>query len=117
MTIELFPFRYRDARTAKWVHVRYRATVEEIAQRYAVWDITGAPDIRVGKGTMFQPFPFLKQTQMRELLANAPTPEPEIDGDEAALVKLFLGRYVTWCARARHLERIPGAVTLYRSLG
>jgi hypothetical protein len=37
--------------------------------------------------------------------------------DEAALAKLLLGRYVTWCARARHLDRIPGAVALYRSLG
>ena len=55
------------------MHARYRATVEEIQQRYEVWEITGAPDIRVGKGTMFPPFPFLKQTQMRELLANAPT--------------------------------------------
>ncbi len=65
---------------------------------------------------MFQPFPFLKQTQLRELLANAPIPDPEIDADEVALVKLFLGRYVTWCARARHMDRILGAVALYRSL-
>ncbi len=37
MTLELFPFRYRDARTGEWVHARYRATVEEIEQRYKVW--------------------------------------------------------------------------------
>ena len=29
---------------------------------------------------------------------------------EAALAKLVLERYVTWSARARHLDRIPGAV-------
>jgi len=33
-------FRYRDARTKRWVNARYKATQDEIAARYAEWDIT-----------------------------------------------------------------------------
>jgi len=40
-TFEVFPCRYRDARTGKWVNARYKATPAEIAARYAEWTITG----------------------------------------------------------------------------
>ena len=40
-----------------------------------------------------------------------------VTGDERVLVRLFLTRYVTWCARSRREASIPGAVALYRSLG
>lgn len=40
-----------------------------------------------------------------------------IDPEERILVRLFLTRYVTWCARTRREASIPGAVALYRSLG
>ena len=43
MTIELFPFRFRDPLTGKWVRARYLAERKEIAARYAEWEITGAP--------------------------------------------------------------------------
>ena len=33
--LELFPFRYRDPRTGKWVRARYRAERHEIEARYA----------------------------------------------------------------------------------
>ena len=44
--LELFPFRYRDPRTGKWIRARYRAERQEIAQRYAEWEITGLAEIR-----------------------------------------------------------------------
>ena len=41
MTVTLYPFRYRDTRTGRWIKARYKATREEIAARYAEWKITG----------------------------------------------------------------------------
>jgi hypothetical protein len=38
MPIQLFPFRYRERLTGRWVRARYRATREEIATRYAEWE-------------------------------------------------------------------------------
>ena len=44
--LELFPFRYRDPRTGKWVRARYVAELHEIKQRYAEYEIIGPPAIR-----------------------------------------------------------------------
>lgn len=44
--IELFPFRYRDRLTGKWVRARYVAERSEISARYADWEITGPPEVR-----------------------------------------------------------------------
>jgi len=44
--LELFAFRYRDPRTGKWVRGRYLAKWDEIASRYAEWEIIGPADIR-----------------------------------------------------------------------
>ena len=41
MPLELFPFRYRDARTGGWVNARCKGTSEEIATRHAEWEIIG----------------------------------------------------------------------------
>ena len=38
--LELFPFRYRDPLTGKWVKARYRAERDEIAARHAEFEIT-----------------------------------------------------------------------------
>ena len=54
-TIELFPFRYKDARTGKWVKARYKATRDEIAARYAEWEITGAGEVRTPRAGYFNP--------------------------------------------------------------
>jgi hypothetical protein len=54
-TIELFPFRYRDARTGKWVKARYMATRDEIAARYAEWEITGPGEERRPATGYFNP--------------------------------------------------------------
>src|SRR6185369_15895542 len=44
--LELFPFRYRDPRTGKWIRARYVAELHEIKQRYIEWEIIGPPEIR-----------------------------------------------------------------------
>jgi len=45
-TFEVFPFRYRDPRTGKWVRARYKATREDIAARYVEWELTGEGEVR-----------------------------------------------------------------------
>ena len=44
--LELFPFRYRDRLTGKWIRARYVAERHEIAARYAEAEIIGPPEIR-----------------------------------------------------------------------
>jgi len=44
--LELFPFRYRDERTGKWVRARYVAELHEIKARYADFEIIGPAEIR-----------------------------------------------------------------------
>jgi len=46
MRLELFPFRYRDPLTRKWVRARYVAERHVIAERYAEYEIIGPPEIR-----------------------------------------------------------------------
>jgi hypothetical protein len=46
MRLELFPFRYRDPLTGKWVRASYLAERHEIAARYAEWEIIGPPEFR-----------------------------------------------------------------------
>ena len=44
--LELFPFRFRDPRTGKWIRARYVAELHEIAARYSEWEIIGPAEIR-----------------------------------------------------------------------
>ena len=54
--IELYPFRFRDPRTDKWVRARYVAMLAELERRYREWEIIGPAEIRGGTpGRMFQP--------------------------------------------------------------
>lgn len=45
-SFEALPFRYRDARTGKWVRARYEAIPDEIAARYSKWEPTGPGELR-----------------------------------------------------------------------
>jgi len=45
--LELYPFRFRDPLTGKWIRARYVAELHEIKQRYAEWEIIGPQEIRV----------------------------------------------------------------------
>ena len=52
----LHPFRFRDPLSGKWVRARYVAERHEIAARYAVWEITGPPELRQPSGGAFSPW-------------------------------------------------------------
>jgi len=54
--LTLYPFRFRDPVTGKWMKARYRAERGEIAARYAEWEITGVPEIRARGGAAFSPW-------------------------------------------------------------
>ena len=45
-TLQLYPFRFRDRLTGKWVRARHKLQVPELQRRYDEWEITGAPEIR-----------------------------------------------------------------------
>jgi hypothetical protein len=114
MVLKLYPFRFRDAVTRKWVHARYKAEQHEIAARYPPgdWEITGDPELRdVSVGAGFNPLRSMPtQSQSWDAnveLATAPALE------ERFLVSLFLRRYVTWCARTGRFAQMEGARRLY----
>jgi hypothetical protein len=44
--LELYPFRFRDPLTGKWIRARHKLQVPELQRRYAEWELTGAPEIR-----------------------------------------------------------------------
>jgi hypothetical protein len=44
--ITLFPFRYFDLLSRKWIKAHYVATLEELAARYDAFQIVGKPEIR-----------------------------------------------------------------------
>ena len=124
--LELFPFRYRDPVTGKWVRARYRAERCEIALRHAEYEITGPAEIRdVDPGARrFTPhFKPVTNTELR--IAREPPPELQphlatpsaIDASEVFLVQLFLRRYIAWCARHRRFAAMNGAARLHVELG
>jgi len=113
MPRELFPFRFRDSVTGKWVRARYVTEHHEIAARYKEWEIAGAPEIRGdpddGRG-YFRPHPSAVNPA-----ANVER-YPGLDSAEQFLVLLFLRRYVTYCAGRRHFAQMEGAAELIRAL-
>jgi hypothetical protein len=112
MPIELYPFRFRDPLTGKWVRARYVAELHEIAARYAEWEIIGPPEIRTdSQGGSFTPWP-RKPMSVDTNLDQDATP----DRDERRLVLLFLRRYVTYRARRRRCAEMHGAARLYKQL-
>ena len=116
--LELFAFRYRDPRTGKWVRARYRAEREEIAARYAEWEIIGSAEIRDVDPDVrpFTPHKALLDAELRRYSERPPELQPAIDAAEAFLLALFLRRYVTYCARRRRYAAMNGAARLYANL-
>ena len=45
-SLQLYPFRFCDPLSGKWVRARHRVQVPELQRHYADWEITGAPEIR-----------------------------------------------------------------------
>jgi hypothetical protein len=56
------------------------------------------------------------------LITDKPLEQPDlampraIDATERYLVRLFLRRYITWCARRRRFAAMTGAAVLYRGV-
>lgn len=118
MAHTLFPFRFRDPVTGKWVRARYRATPGDIAHRYAAARIDGDGVAPANVSAGFDPFRTAASRASHQPPAEAPL---QIEHDptdelERALVALFLRRYVTWCARRRRYAAMNGAARLLRTL-
>jgi hypothetical protein len=122
MSLELFPFRYRDPRTGRWINARYKATPEEIAARHAEWEITGPAEIRSDIGGAFNPYRIVPHAELRRLQEPAPAINPHlanppaVEVSECTLVGVFLRRYVRYCARRRQFAQMQGAACLYREI-
>ena len=116
--LELFAFRYRDARTGKWVRARYRADPLEIASRYAEWEIIGPAEIRDvdPDARRFTPHRSPLDTALQRHSERPPELQPAIDAAEAFLLAVFLRRYITYCARRRRYAAMNGAARLYANL-
>jgi hypothetical protein len=135
--LELFLFRYRDARTGKWTLARYRAERREIEARYAEFQIVGPPEIREIDRDRRRFSPHVDATQCeagqssRQATGHSPydryaaadsaaTIDPvdpaSLRGLERFLLLLFLRRYVTYCARHRRFAAMNGAARLHASL-
>lgn len=54
-TLIVYPFRYRDPRTKRWVKARYKATQNEIAARHVDWELMGSGEERRPIGGYFDP--------------------------------------------------------------
>jgi len=122
--LELFPFRYRDRVSGKWVRARYVAERHEIAACYAQWEIIGPPEIRDvdPHARYFMPWKIVPHADLMrmeelppEMQPHLQTP-PAIDAVEAFLVNLFLRRYITHCARRRRYAQMNGAARLLETL-
>ena len=116
--IELYPFRYRDPRTRKWICARYVVPREEIAERHAEWEIIGPAEIRDvdPEARYFTPHKALPDPALRRSSERPPELQPAIDATEAFLLGVFLRRYVTYCARRGRFAAMNGAAQLFREL-
>jgi hypothetical protein len=122
--LELYPFRYRDRLTGKWVKARYVAERREIAARYAEWEIIGPPEIRDvnTNARYFTPWKIVPHAELMRMQEPAPQLNPHldrppsIDAAECLLTSLFLRRYVTYCARHRRYAEMQGSLRLYREV-
>jgi hypothetical protein len=136
----MYPFRFRDPRTGKWVRARYVAERHVIAERYAEWEITGPAEVhrRGGSWESFNPFRGPATPAAHLPIEEPPEespPEKPPDGDddhpieeppiedssaldelERFLLRVFLRRYVTWCARRRRFAAMEGAAQLHCEL-
>ena len=44
LRLELYPFKFRDRITGRWVRARHKLPVPELQRRYAEWEIIGPPE-------------------------------------------------------------------------
>jgi hypothetical protein len=121
--VELYPFRFRDPVTGRWVRARYRAQRDEIERRYVEYEIVGPPEVRDGDPDAPRFTPHGERgTDVAAPDAAAPEFQPHlakppaVDPTEIGLLQVFLRRYVTYCARRRRYASMNGAVRLFADL-
>ena len=122
--LELYPFRYRDPVTGKWVRAGHLAERHQIAGRYAEWEIAGQPEVRHAdpNSASFNPYRVTADAEPKRLEEPAPPISPHlerppvIEALECFLVAVFLRRYVTYCARRGRYEQMEGATRLHRQI-
>ena len=132
----LYPFRFVDPVTGKWMRARYVAELHEIAARHERWEIIGGPEIRSRDATMLNPSSKLAPRAHLPIEEPEGEPPPEkppeddpppveeppvedlsaLDQLERFLVLVFLRRYVTYCARRRRYAAMNGAARLHVKL-
>jgi hypothetical protein len=78
VTVRLFPFRYSDARTGRWIKARYKATPEEIAVRHTEWEITGPAELRSDVGGAFNPYRIVPHAELRRSQEVPPEINPHL---------------------------------------
>jgi hypothetical protein len=102
------------------VRAGYVATREEIAKGNAEWELIGPPEFREieRNARYFTPFRVTPHAVAMRMFEPAPQINPHcerppaIDAAECFLTKLFLRRYVTYCARRRRFAQMQGAARL-----
>jgi hypothetical protein len=68
--LALYPFRFPDPLTGKWVRARHKMQVPELQRHYSDWEMTGAPEMRHVTETSVQPFnPFEPPLPPRAIIA------------------------------------------------
>lgn len=120
----LYPFRYRDESTGRWVRARYVAELRDIAARHAEWQLAGPPEVRAlaPSARHFHPYALVPHADVMRLSEAPPQigphleQPPAIDAAERFLVALFLRRYVTYCARQGRFAQMQGAARLRREV-
>ena len=122
VSLVLYPFRYHNQLTGKWVRARYKAEIEVIAERFAEWEITGPAEQREPNSVGFNPYQTIAHAELMRLEHVAPQINPHmerppaIDQVECFLLAVFLRRYVTYCARRRKFAQMEGAARLHREI-
>ena len=104
-------FRYLDRLSGKWVRPRYKASLDELNARYDRWQTIGPTEIRGAAPVQMFRTPARiveKPPELRPHLAPL-----VVDATERFLLRLFLRRYVTWCARRRRFAAMQGAARLF----
>jgi hypothetical protein len=121
--LRLYPFKYRCPVSGTWIKSRYKATLSDIAARYAEWMIAGEPEVRGNlSSSSFNPYRWTDGAVSTisgpdvELLPAGRGRKLELDSLEVFLVVTFLRRYVTYCARRRRFAAMQGAAALLCSL-
>jgi hypothetical protein len=123
MPLVVYPFRFRDPLTGKWVRARHKAELSTIARHYADWEIVGPAELRATGGDAFNPHrKVVSHAELMRLEEPAPVLDPQrerppaIDAIERFLVAVFLRRYVAYCARRRRYAAMNGAARLYAEI-